>query len=152
VHINFGWRGIDDGYYAMENITDFERFQFQRFLLDIKPPHYRYIKAPGNISAVCYKNQSLLMTEYHIHITWDETPTGEQNIEKYIVYRKERKLRTKKMANNEKIGEVAAGGERIWKIITQHFDQWEYEYTVIAIDTKGNKSKNPQWIRIEKIE
>lgn len=60
------------------------------------------------------------MTEYHVRITWDETPTGEENIEKYILYRKERKLRTNKTANNEKIGEVAAGKERVWKIITRH--------------------------------
>jgi len=149
VHINFGWRGMDDGYYAMENIPDFGRYEFQRFLLNIKPPHYRYIKAPENISAVVYENRSLLLTEYHIQITWDETPTGEENIDKYILYRKERNLRTNKTAHYEKIGEVAAGAERVWKIITRHFDQWQYDYTVIAVDSRGNKSKNPEWVLVD---
>ncbi|MFC2156155.1 C10 family peptidase [Acidobacteriota bacterium] len=149
VHINFGWRGMDDGYYAMESIPDFGRYEYQRFLLNIKPPHYRHIKAPSNISAIVYENRSLLMTEFHIQITWDATPTGEENIEKYILYRKERKLRTNKTAHYEKVGEVAAGGERVFRFVTPHFDQWEYDYTVIAADAKGNKSKNPRWIKVE---
>lgn len=146
VHINFGWYGLDDGYYSLDEVLDFKYLPAQAYLIDMKPPHYRYIKAPGNISGVCYKNQSLLMTEYHIYITWGETPTGEKNIEKYIIYRK---ARDEKERDKVKIAEIEAGKERVWKFITPHFDQWEYEYTVIAVDAKGNKSKNPQWIRLE---
>jgi hypothetical protein len=110
------------------------------------PPSYRYIKAPVNISGVCHANRSLLSTEYHISITWDETPSGEENIEKYIVYRKRRNDRN--WGHKVQIGEVAVGSERAWRFITSHFDRWEYEYTVIAVDSIGNKSKNPQWIRV----
>jgi hypothetical protein len=148
VHINFGWHGLDDGYYSLENVLEFAGLSSQGYIINMKPPHYRHIKAPQNTTGICYQNQSLLMTEYHIHIRWDETPTGEKNIEKYIIYRKVRKDRTAKAAINVKVGEVLAGGERIWKFITQHFDQWEYDYTVIAVDALGNKSKNPHWIRV----
>ncbi len=145
-HINFGWHGLDDGYYSLNEVLDFAYLPAQGFILNMKPPHYRYIKAPGNISAVCYKNQSLLQTEYHAHITWDETPTGDNNIDKYIVYRKLRKDNENK---KERVAEIVPAGEKIWTFITPSFDTWEYEYTVIAVDSLGNRSKNPEWVRVE---
>lgn len=82
------------------------------------------------------------MTEYHIFITWDETPTGDKNINKYIIYRKD------KSDQRVKIAEVDPGTEKSWKFVSRTFNQWEYEYTVIAVDSLGNKSKNPEWVRV----
>ncbi|MFC2155129.1 C10 family peptidase [Acidobacteriota bacterium] len=120
VHLNFGWSGIDDRYYSLDNVLDFDSLISQCFLLDIKPPHYRYIKAPENISAICYENRNLLMTEYHVRITWDGTPTGEEKIEKYILYRKER---NGKESAKIKIAEVKPGCERTFRFVTDEFDQ-----------------------------
>lgn len=92
-HINMGWGGSWDGYYAMNNIVvrdglyDFSFVERQNFVLRMVPPDRVPELPPLPVGAAAYENRSLFLSEYICELTWQGIPGWGSNIDKYVIVR-----------------------------------------------------------------
>jgi hypothetical protein len=90
-HINFGWNGAYDGYYALNNIVVRDRYytvlERQCYVLNMVPP-YLEASLPGlPIGASAHENKSLFQHEYYCELTWRGIPGFAADIDRYLIYR-----------------------------------------------------------------
>lgn len=92
-HINMGWGGSWDGYYAMNNIIvrdglyDFSSLDPQSFVLKMVPPDRAAELPPMPMGATAHENRSLFLSEFVCELTWQGIPGWGSNIDKYTVVR-----------------------------------------------------------------
>jgi hypothetical protein len=96
LHINMGWGGSWDGYYALDNIIvgdgkyEFTVPDYQCFVLNIVPPDSGIDLPSPPFGATAHENRSLFFREYFCQLTWKGLPIGEENpdrIDKYVIHR-----------------------------------------------------------------
>ena len=92
-HLNFGWNGSYNGYFALNNIFLSKDIDFRRYnhtmIINIYPSP-KYTKSigipPEYIYAETLVNRSLFLSEYIIKLTWTESPSEDKRIAEYIIY------------------------------------------------------------------
>ena len=127
-HINMGWGGSYDGYYSLNNIDDYNMDEWQIFVYDIYPPGYLDVQPPQNTIGEVFLNASLFFSQYICRISWDASPSGEENLSKYAVLQKDSQ------------GNVVVLGEVPPQAREYSFRSADYAagmYAVVAVDQNG---------------
>jgi len=130
-HINMGWGGSYDGYYSLNNIDDYDMDEWQIFVYDIYPPGYLDVQPPQNTTGEAFLNASLFFSQYICRISWDASPSGEENLSKYAVLQKDSQ------------GNVVVLGEVPPQAREYSFRSADYAagmYAVVAVDQNGRQS------------
>ncbi len=100
-HINMGWGGAYDAYYSLNNVLNFTKNEWQYYVYNIYPPNYFAVLPPKNVKASAYSNESIFFSQFVVEVSWDESPSGKDEVKKYVVYLKD------KYGNVTKVGETS---------------------------------------------
>jgi hypothetical protein len=92
LHLNMGWGGNWDGYYALDNIIvrdgkyEFTVSDYQSYVLNIVPPTSESNLPSLPFGATAHENRSLFLKEYFCQLTWKGLPLGEENPDRVVRY------------------------------------------------------------------
>ncbi len=124
-HLNMGWDGNWNGYFALDNIVvreddplDFTDVEKQAFVLKMVPPERADLLPEYEVGGTVSIDRSLFLFRYYCTITWEGVPGAVDRIAKYYV-----------------VARHTGTGEEHWLAEIPHTGQSSlYSYTFTSLD------------------